>query len=87
MRKKVDKKWLEFVQASPRILLAVLLAIVISKPLELRIFKKEIDRKLVILEEQIYQKEIAEIDLRYAQLLANGKSDIEMWKNELNAAS
>lgn len=85
MRKKQGQKWLEFLQASPRILLAVLLAIVISKPLELRIFKKEIDRKLVILEEQIYQKEIAEIDLRYVQLVENNKADIDSWQSELDA--
>ena len=46
MRKR--KAWYkEWVLASPRILLAVVLAIVISKPLELRIFSSEIDRKLV----------------------------------------
>jgi len=85
MRKKKDQKWLEFLQASPRILLAVLLAIVISKPLELRIFKKEIDRKLVILEEQIYQREIAEIDLRYAQLIESGQQEISNWQGEIDS--
>lgn len=85
MRKKKGKKWLEFVQASPRILLAILLAIVITKPLELRIFSKEIDRKLVILEEQIYQKEIAEIDQRYVSLQANITSQIEAFKSEIAA--
>jgi hypothetical protein len=85
MRKKHHSKWLEFLQASPRILLAVLLAIIISKPLELRIFKKEIDRKLVILEEQIYQREIAEIDLRYTELFNSSKNDIGNWQSELDA--
>ncbi len=85
MRKKKDQRWLEFLQATPRIILAVLLAIVISKPLELRIFKKEIDRKLVILEEQIYQREIAEIDLRYQQLIEGGQADILNWQAEINA--
>ncbi|WP_422008356.1 DUF4407 domain-containing protein [Roseivirga pacifica] len=83
MRKKKGKKWLEFVQASPRILLAVLLAIVITKPLELRIFSKEIDRKLVILEEQIYQKEIAEIDQRYVALQSEINSQMEGFKSEI----
>ena len=40
----------EFIQATPRIALAVIIAIVISKPLELKIFEKEIDR--VILEQK-----------------------------------
>ena len=65
MRKKKGGWFKEMVAASPRVLLAVMLAIVISKPLELRIFSKEIDRKLVVLEEQIYQNEIAEVEQRY----------------------
>ena len=40
----------ELIQASPRILLAVIIAIVISKPLELKIFEKEINQ--VLLEEK-----------------------------------
>ncbi|MCM4167067.1 hypothetical protein KCTC52924_00740 [Arenibacter antarcticus] len=40
----------EFLQATPRILLAVIIAIVISKPLEMKIFEKEINQ--VILEEK-----------------------------------
>ena len=37
----------ELIQASPRIILAVIIAIVISKPLELKIFEKEINRVLL----------------------------------------
>ena len=37
----------ELIQASPRIILAVIIAVVISKPLELKIFEKEIDRVLL----------------------------------------
>ena len=40
----------ELIQASPRILLAVIIAIVISKPLEMKIFEKEINQ--VLLEEK-----------------------------------
>ena len=48
--KKRDSFWKEFLQASPRLILALIIAIVISKPLELKIFEKEIDR--VLLEEK-----------------------------------
>lgn len=84
MKKSKKGKWQELLMASPRILLAVMLAIVISKPLELKIFSKEIDRKLVLLEEEIYQREIASIDQRFidqTQILQTQiselKSDIE----------
>lgn len=44
--KKRNNSWQEWKMAVPRLLFAVLLAIVISKPLELKIFEKEINRKL-----------------------------------------
>ena len=37
----------EFFQATPRILLAIIIAIVISKPLEMKIFEKEINQVLL----------------------------------------
>ncbi|WP_224485147.1 DUF4407 domain-containing protein [Robertkochia aurantiaca] len=48
--KKQGSAGSQFLQAVPRILLAVIIAIVIAKPLELKIFEKEIDR--VLLEEK-----------------------------------
>lgn len=45
--KKRDRFLDEFIQASPRILLAVIIAIVISKPLEIKIFEKEINTVLL----------------------------------------
>ena len=48
--KKRDDFFAEFLQALPRIILALIIAIVISKPLELKIFEKEISQ--VILEEK-----------------------------------
>ena len=44
--KKRGKAWTEWKLAFPRLILAILLAFVISKPLELKIFEKEINRKL-----------------------------------------
>lgn len=45
--RKRDSFWSEFVQATPRIALAVIIAIVISKPLEIKIFEKEINTVLL----------------------------------------
>jgi hypothetical protein len=44
--KKSGVFWHEFKVAIPRLFLAILLALVISKPLELKIFEKEINRKI-----------------------------------------
>lgn len=87
MRKKKNGFGYELLMASPRILLAVMLAIVISKPLELRIFSKEIDRKLVTLEEEIYQKEIAQIDERYTGQTVSLQAQIADLKSELDSKS
>jgi len=46
LRKK-DSKFAELLQATPRIILAIIIAIVISKPLELKIFEKEINQVLL----------------------------------------
>ena len=45
--KKRDNVLDEILQATPRILLAVIIAVVISKPLELKIFEKEINQVLL----------------------------------------
>tara|TARA_R110001599_G_scaffold353271_1_gene591351 strand:- start:11431 stop:12447 length:1017 start_codon:yes stop_codon:yes gene_type:complete len=85
MRKNKKGFGREFLTASPRILLAIMLAIVISKPLELRIFSKEIDRKLITLEEEIYQKEIIDLERRYTTQLATIDSQIGSLKTEIVA--
>ena len=84
MRKRKNDWLKELVIASPRILLAVILAIVISKPLELRIFSKEIDRKLVTLEEAIYQKEISDVETRYTNQLATIQQQINSLKGDIS---
>jgi len=45
--KKRGDKMDELLQAAPRLILAVIIAVVISKPLELKIFEKEIDQVLL----------------------------------------
>ena len=45
--RKRDNFFNELIQASPRIILAIIIAIVISKPLEIKIFEKEINTVLL----------------------------------------
>ena len=47
----------EFLMASPRIVLAVLISIVIAKPLELKIFEKEITPELVVMEQEKFAEQ------------------------------
>lgn len=90
--KKRDSFMDEFLQALPRIILAIIIAIVISKPLELKIFEKEIDR--VLLEQKndltlANQNQIAEQYTPATQAIDNEitkiKAETEAKENEVNA--
>ncbi|MEO6176502.1 MAG: DUF4407 domain-containing protein [Flavobacterium circumlabens] len=76
--KKRDRFLDEFLQATPRILLAVIIAIVISKPLEIKIFEKEINTVLL--------KEKNEMELANKKQVGNYfKSDLDKNKAEITA--
>jgi hypothetical protein len=76
--KKRDRFFDEFLQATPRIMLAVIIAIVISKPLEIKIFEKEINTVLL--------KEKNEMELANKKQVGNYfKSDVDKNKSEIAA--
>lgn len=81
--KKRDSFFDELIQASPRIALAIIIAIVISKPLELKIFEKEINQ--VLLEEKntltLANKE--QLALQYDPEVASLTSEIATLKQEV----
>jgi predicted DNA-binding protein (UPF0251 family) len=64
MRKEGNVKR-ELLTALPRIILAVIISLVIAKPLELKIFEKEIQPELVIMEQQTYALQEKEVKLRF----------------------
>ena len=68
----------EFIQASPRIILAIIIAIVISKPLEIKIFEKEINTVLI--------KEKNEMAISNKKQVSNFfKTDVDKNKAELDS--
>ncbi|MEG3657513.1 DUF4407 domain-containing protein [Arenibacter palladensis] len=73
----------ELLQATPRIILAIIIAIVISKPLEMKIFEKEINQ--VLLEEKntmtLANKE--QIATQYTPKTQQLKADILSLKDEI----
>lgn len=58
----------QFFAATPRIVLAALLGIVIAKPLELRIFQKEIDKQLNVIINRNKTALQDSVNIRYTQL-------------------
>ena len=76
--KKRDSFLDELIQASPRIVLAVIIAIVISKPLEIKIFEKEINTVLL--------KEKNEMAIANKNQVANYfKTDVDKNKAEMDS--
>ena len=68
----------EFIQAVPRILLAIIIAIVIAKPLELKIFEKEIDRVLLEEKNELTLANQEQIGLQY-------QPEIQLLENQISA--
>ncbi|ARN78872.1 hypothetical protein BST97_13225 [Nonlabens spongiae] len=90
--KKSGSRWREILQAVPRLLLAIIIAVVISKPLELKIFEKEIDQ--VLLEEKNAmtldnQEQVAALyasdQSAFAKAIQQLKEEIAIKEAEVNA--
>lgn len=81
--KKRDNFFDEFLQASPRIALAVIIAIVIAKPLELKIFEKEIDQVLLEEKNEMTLANQEQLALQYTPTLNALSQEIETLKQEV----
>ena len=75
----------ELLQATPRILLAVIIAMVISKPLELKIFEKEIDQVLLERKNDLTLANENQIAKQYSPKIAELNGQILGLKNEISS--
>jgi len=73
----------EFLQAVPRIILALIIAVVISKPLELKIFEKEIDQVLLEQKNDLTLANKDQIALQYTPQIQALTTNIDKLKNEI----
>jgi hypothetical protein len=81
--RKDSSRYQEFLTASPRIVLAVVISIVIAKPLELKIFGKEIESELVVMEQQVYARQEGELKSRYDATLTQLRQEVQSLKSEI----
>ena len=81
MRK--DGGWREFWTAAPRVVLAVIISIVIARPLELKIFEKEINPELIVMEQEVYARQESQLKSRFAQSLDSLKSERARLRQEI----
>lgn len=79
--KKRDGFGKELALATPRLVLAVLIAIVISKPLELQVFNKEIQQELITMEQQVFKTQEDKVKERYQQRINELNGDIALLNN------
>tara|TARA_R110000868_G_scaffold288378_1_gene548674 strand:+ start:1126 stop:2226 length:1101 start_codon:yes stop_codon:yes gene_type:complete len=83
--RKRDKIGSEFLQATPRIILAVIIAIVISKPLEIKIFEKEINTVLLKEKNAMALENKKEVANYFKSDLDKNKSEIDRLKLEITS--
>ncbi|KAA3625720.1 MAG: DUF4407 domain-containing protein [Flavobacterium sp.] len=81
--KKSDNFFDELIQASPRILLAIIIAIVISKPLELKIFEKEINQVLLEEKNTMTLENKDQLALQYQPSIEALNTEIDALKQEV----
>lgn len=74
----------ELIQASPRIVLAVIIAIVISKPLELKIFEKEINQVLLEQKNELTLANKNQISEQFNPDITALNNDITSLENEID---
>jgi len=73
----------ELLQATPRIILAVIIAIVIAKPLEMKIFEKEINQVLLEEKNEMTLANKEQLALQYSPAIENLQQDIANLKEEV----
>ena len=81
--RKRDQFGSEFLQVTPRIILAIIIAIVISKPLEIKIFEKEINTVLLKEKNTMALANKKEVANYFKSDLDKNKADIANLKNEI----
>lgn len=81
--RKRDRFSSEFLQATPRIILAIIIAIVISKPLEIKIFEKEINTVLLKEKNAMALENKKEVATYFQTDLDKNKAEIDSLKSDI----
>ncbi len=81
--RKRDRLSSEFLQATPRIVLAIIIAVVISKPLEIKIFEKEINTVLLKEKNAMTLNNKKEVATYFKSDLDKNKAEITALKKEI----
>lgn len=77
----------EWRSAIPRIIMGTIIAITISKPIEIRIFKSEIDLELYKHQVELKTEGYAQVDKEIDSKIADEKARIAKWEEEVAASA
>ena len=81
--RKEGKMSQEFLMATPRLILAILISVIIARPLELKIFEKEIAPELVVMEQEKYAVQETQLRSRFIPYQDSLRSRIASLKSEI----
>jgi hypothetical protein len=81
--RKEGKFGREVAMAAPRLILAILISVVIARPLELKIFEKEIGPELIVMEQEKYAAQEAQLTARFIPYQDSLRSRIALLKKEV----
>lgn len=81
--RKEGRWWKELLMATPRILLALLISLVIAKPLEMKIFENEIKSELTVMEQQLFSRQESEVKSRFTAERQQLSTEIAALKAEI----
>ncbi len=73
----------DFMVALPRLAMAILLALVISKPLELKIFEKEIDAELIVMEQETFKEQEDRVNARFTGGITAAENELATLQAEV----
>lgn len=82
MRKNGDSRQ-EWLNASPRIVLAIIISIVIAKPLELKIFEKEVEAEIALMIQEDLAAQEQTVKQRFTETRARLNDEIQELKIEI----
>jgi hypothetical protein len=85
--KSQGRWWRDLWVAFPRLVMAVLLALVISKPLELKIFDKEISAELILMEQEVFKQQEDRVRARQSEQIAALRAQASVLKAEISGKS
>ena len=82
--KKKGSFFRDIISAFPRLVLAILIAVVIAKPLELKIFESEINAEIELMQQENYIAQEALLNKRYNDERIILTNSIELLKSEID---